>query len=37
MAVTLERLSARGGWGVGRATVGDELACEARIFFAIAG
>ena len=37
MTVTLERLSARGGWGAGRATVDDETACEARIFFAIAG
>ncbi|HEU5302154.1 MAG TPA: 3-hydroxyacyl-ACP dehydratase FabZ [Acidimicrobiia bacterium] len=34
--VELERLSARGGWGKGRASVGDEKACEARIFFAIA-
>ncbi|MFM8302789.1 MAG: 3-hydroxyacyl-ACP dehydratase FabZ [Actinomycetota bacterium] len=37
LAVTLERLSARGGWGSGRATVGGDVACEARIFFAIAG
>ena len=37
LSVTLERLSARGGWGSGRATVGDELACEARLFFAFAG
>lgn len=34
--VELERLSARGGWGRARATVGDEKACEARIFFALA-
>jgi 3-hydroxyacyl-[acyl-carrier-protein] dehydratase len=33
--VTLERLSARGGWGAARASVGDETACEARLFFAI--
>jgi 3-hydroxyacyl-[acyl-carrier-protein] dehydratase len=33
--VTLERLSARGGWGAAKATVGDETACEARLFFAI--
>lgn len=37
LSVTLERLSARGGWGSGRVTVEDELACEARIFFAFAG
>jgi len=37
LSVTLERLSARGGWGSARATVGDELACEARLFFAFAG
>jgi 3-hydroxyacyl-[acyl-carrier-protein] dehydratase len=33
--VTLERLSARGGWGAARATVGDDTVCEARLFFAI--
>jgi 3-hydroxyacyl-[acyl-carrier-protein] dehydratase len=37
LSVILERLSARGGWGSGRATVGEELACEARLFFAFAG
>ena len=37
LSVTLERLSARGGWGRGRVTVEDQLACEARIFFAFAG
>jgi 3-hydroxyacyl-[acyl-carrier-protein] dehydratase len=36
LAVEMERLSARGGWGSGRATVGGELACEARLFFALA-
>jgi 3-hydroxyacyl-[acyl-carrier-protein] dehydratase len=36
MTVTLERLSARGGWGTARATVDDAVACEARLFFAIA-
>lgn len=36
LAVELERLSARGGWGSATATVGDTLACEARLFFAIA-
>jgi 3-hydroxyacyl-[acyl-carrier-protein] dehydratase len=35
LKVTLERLSARGGWGEARASVGDETACEARLFFAI--
>ena len=37
LSVTLERLSARGGWGSGRVTVDDQVACEARIFFAFAG
>jgi 3-hydroxyacyl-[acyl-carrier-protein] dehydratase len=37
MSVTLERLSARGGWGSGRITVDGDLACEARLFFAFAG
>ncbi len=32
---TLERLSARGGWGVARATVDGQLTCEARILFAV--
>ncbi len=36
MTVDLERLSARGGWGQGRATVEDSVACEARLFFALA-
>lgn len=36
MTVVLERLSARGGWGQGRATVEDTVACEARLFFALA-
>src|SRR6478752_8194165 len=34
--VALERLSARGGWGQGRATVDGKVACEARLFFALA-
>ena len=34
---TLERLSARGGWGEARATVDGDVTCEARLFFAIAG
>jgi 3-hydroxyacyl-[acyl-carrier-protein] dehydratase len=36
MTVELERLSARGGWGQGRAIVDDKVACEARLFFALA-
>ena len=32
----LERLSARGGWGQGTASVDGATACEARIFFALA-
>jgi len=35
LQVTLEQLSARGGWGAARASVGDETACQARLFFAI--
>jgi 3-hydroxyacyl-[acyl-carrier-protein] dehydratase len=34
--VELERLSARGGWGQGTASVDGETACSARLFFAIA-
>lgn len=36
MSVTLERLSARGGWGRGRTTVDAAVTCEARLFFAVA-
>jgi 3-hydroxyacyl-[acyl-carrier-protein] dehydratase len=36
MTVELERLSARGGWGQGRATVDAKTACDARLFFALA-
>ena len=36
LAVTLEQLSARGGWGQGTATVGDKVSCQARLFFALA-
>jgi 3-hydroxyacyl-[acyl-carrier-protein] dehydratase len=36
MTVELERLSARGGWGQGRATVDGTVACDARLFFALA-
>lgn len=36
LEVTLERLSERGGKGIGRACVDGGLACEARILFVIA-
>lgn len=36
LAVTLDRLSARGGWGQGTATVDGATACQARLFFAFA-
>jgi 3-hydroxyacyl-[acyl-carrier-protein] dehydratase len=36
LEVTLERLSARGGWGKGIATVGGEQCCRARLFFVVA-
>jgi 3-hydroxyacyl-[acyl-carrier-protein] dehydratase len=36
LTVELERLSARGGWGSGTATVAGEVACSARLFFALA-
>ncbi len=35
LEVTLERLSARGGWGRGLASVDGAKACEGRLFFAI--
>ena len=36
LRVEMERLSARGGWGRGVATVDDAVACRARLLFAIA-
>ena len=36
LSVELERLSARGGWGQGTVTVDDKVACQARLFFALA-
>lgn len=36
LELTLERLSARGGWGSGRATVGGQESCRARLFFVLA-
>lgn len=35
LVVDVERLSARGGWAQGRASVGDDPSCEARMFFAV--
>jgi 3-hydroxyacyl-[acyl-carrier-protein] dehydratase len=34
--VSLERLSTRGGWGSGLATVDGKVACSARLFFVLA-
>ena len=34
--VTMERLSARGGWGRGTVTVDGEECCRARLLFALA-
>jgi 3-hydroxyacyl-[acyl-carrier-protein] dehydratase len=34
--VTMERLSTKGGWGVGQATVDGAVSCKARLFFALA-
>ena len=36
LTVTLERLSARGGWARGLATVDEQESCRARLFFALA-
>jgi len=36
LSVTLERVSARGGWGAAEATVNGAVCCQARLFFAIA-
>jgi 3-hydroxyacyl-[acyl-carrier-protein] dehydratase len=36
LAVDIERLSARGGWGRGVATVDDAECCRARLLFAFA-
>lgn len=35
LEVTVERLSARGGWSQGRASVDGATTCEGRLFFAI--
>lgn len=34
LTVEIERLSARGGWGRGTATVGGDVCCQARLLFA---
>jgi 3-hydroxyacyl-[acyl-carrier-protein] dehydratase len=36
LAVEMERLSARGGWGRGVASVGGAECCRARLLFALA-
>jgi 3-hydroxyacyl-[acyl-carrier-protein] dehydratase len=36
LRVEMERLSARGGWGRGEATVDGAVTCRARLLFAIA-
>jgi 3-hydroxyacyl-[acyl-carrier-protein] dehydratase len=36
LEVTLEKLSARAGWGRGRASVDGDTTCEARLLFVIA-
>jgi 3-hydroxyacyl-[acyl-carrier-protein] dehydratase len=36
LEVLMDRLSARGGWGQGTATVGGKAACKARLFFVLA-
>jgi len=36
LALTLDRLSARGGWGQGTARVDGATACQARLLFAFA-
>jgi 3-hydroxyacyl-[acyl-carrier-protein] dehydratase len=36
LEVVMDRLSARGGWGQGTATVGGKVACKARLFFILA-
>ena len=35
LEVDVDRLSARGGWAQGRASVDGETSCEARMFFAV--
>lgn len=35
LVVDLEKLGSRGGWSEGRASVGDTLACAARLLFVL--
>lgn len=35
LEVTLERLSARGGWGAAKASVDGATCCQARLLFAL--
>ena len=36
LEVVMDRLSSRGGWGQGTATVDGKTACKARLFFVLA-
>lgn len=36
LGITIDRLSARGGWGDARAAVDGKAVCDARIFFTFA-
>ena len=36
LEMTIDRLSARGGWGDGSVKVDGAVACQARLFFALA-
>ena len=36
LEVTVDSLSARGGWGTARATVDGKTCCQARLFFVLA-
>lgn len=36
LQMKIEKLSARGGWASGKATVDGETTCEARLLFAVA-
>ena len=36
LEVTLEKMSSRAGWGRGKATVHDDVTCEARLLFVLA-
>ena len=36
LEVTLEKMSARAGWGAGKATVDGDVTCQARLLFVLA-